>query len=215
MKNTIVLMTVIALCPALRATTAFSSFSSGSFNTGSSFNADGGAIAQKFTALTTGDLASLTVALGVSPDVPNQNDNIADIFLYTDSAGAPGTVLESFSINLGTFHDPTVDPQDLVFTVDSTSNPLITSGQTYWVEVAAENPIPNPVIWYAGLIPPDAGIDIFVQGAWVPESPNPTDAQSLDVEVQSGVPEPATWTLLGAGVGALALRQRALHLRNR
>jgi hypothetical protein len=189
----------ISMCPALFATTAYTSFSGTNFDDGISINTQE-EIAGAFSPSVSGNLLSLTFALGTSPNADAAN-NIEDVFLYSDASGKPGTVLESLTMNAGTFHDPKVDRPDLIVTVNSVTHPMLTAGVKYWVGLETGNPGINPVIWYFGF-GSDPGLQAFSQGAWVAENPQPTTPVSLGVDVSSA-PEPGTCALMGAGLIAL------------
>jgi hypothetical protein len=206
-KSALLLLATLLTCPFLRANIAYSDFSGGTYNTSVSIITND-TVAQLFTATSSGSLFSLTFALGTSQIATTPN--IADIFLYADNAGQPGAVLESLSFDVGSFHNPASDPAPLIVTVNSVTNPLIFSGQNYWVGVLSDDFANHPIIWYWGF-GSDPGVDIFFNGAWVPESPTPTSPFSLEVAV-TPAPEPATWSFALAGLAAVCWRIRKLKI---
>jgi hypothetical protein len=217
------LATTLMVCPmmvcpiALRADiTAYNNFGAGdSYNTSESISTDY-EDAQAFSVSVTGDLASLTFALDGS-EIANP-PSVTDIFLYQDNgSGAPGSLLESFSFNLGEFSNPATNPQNLVVTVDSPQAILLTAGQEYWVGIQAADPSTNPVSWYFANSGTDAGFDVFFDGAWVAEDPQPSTPATLLVTEESpgAAPEPASWALLAIGLLFLVSRQSFPRVFNR
>jgi hypothetical protein len=200
-KSGLLLVAALITCPFLRADITYSDFSGGTYDTGISI-ATNDIVAQLFTATSTGLLFSLKFALGTSQIATTPN--IADIFLYADNAGQPGAVLESLSFDVGSFHNPAIDPADLIVTVNSVTNPLIVSGQNYWAGVLSDDNGNHPIVWYRGF-GSDPGVDVFFGGSWVPETPTPTAPFSLEVTV---TPEPATWSITLAGLAAVCWRIR-------
>jgi hypothetical protein len=192
---------------AIYAATIYNDFGSGgSYNNGESFALDDVA-AQAFTASATGNLLSLTFALGTSQIAATPN--IVDIFVYSDASGQPGGLLESLAFDAGPFHNPDISPGALVVTVNSVTNPLLTAGDKYWVGAQAADQVNHPVNWYFASGSSDQGIEVFFHGAWVAETPQPTTP--LTLEVTTGLlstPEPANWALFAAGLAALVLMRR-------
>ncbi len=201
MTPKLTLATVFVFWPALSyATVAYNSFlEPGDGNSGVTLNVSDQA-AQEFTSLATGQLTSLMVGLGVSEI--STPPNPTDIFLYADDSGIPGALLESWSsVDAGAFSFS----GNLVI-VNSVVQPILTSGQVYWVGVQTVDNADNPIIWYFGTgSNPDT--DIFFQGAWVAESPTPFAPLTLQVNV-SPVPEPTGWVLLGAGLIGMVMKRR-------
>jgi hypothetical protein len=77
-------------------------------------------------------LDEIDVALVALNDEDPSAGNIADIFLYANSSGLPGSLLESFAVQVPPVYPPTTNS----FTeVDSTLHPTLTGGSTYWIAV--------------------------------------------------------------------------------
>jgi hypothetical protein len=87
--------------------------------------------ATRFIPSATARLTEIAVPLAYGGIGPNQ----AEVFLMSDTAGLPGTIIESFAIqNL-----PFGDSAGLTM-IQSVSRPLLNSGQQYWV---ARLPVPT------------------------------------------------------------------------
>jgi len=127
--------------------------------------------------------------------------------LYTDSSGAPGTLLE-------TWIDVTV-PTSLpnLTTLTSVLHPLLSSGSTYWfLESNVVGASGRSIGW-------DANNQSIAGGVWTGTSPgsvsqinpaSPAPAIELD---SAAVPEPASWLMVAAGlIGSVYWRRRSTPL---
>jgi len=174
----------------------------------------GDEIAQLFTSQATGFLTSLTVGVNVSNNATTRS--FLDFFLYADNAGTPGTLLEEIDNvdagcsppSPGVCNSVGFDVNGELSTADSVTNPMLVSGQNYWVGIQAVDRVNNPVRWWWGDTTNSPGTDFFSGGTWNVVT-NQTDPQSLEVDVQGAVPEPANLFALPIAAAALLLLRRA------
>jgi hypothetical protein len=125
--------------------------------------------------------------------------------LASDSSGQPGAALETISV-------PFVPSLSVIVTAFSSSHPALSAGSTYWVVMAATNPLTSFAIWDGNNQGINGGSvrdanNGFTWTAQPPGSPSPA------VEVNaSAIPEPATIGLSLVGLAALVLlRRKALR----
>jgi hypothetical protein len=64
---------------------------------------------------------------------------LADIFLFTDSSGLPGSLLESFAVQVPDIFPPMTNS---ITKVKSKLHPILSGGSSYWFAVG---PDPNSV----------------------------------------------------------------------
>jgi hypothetical protein len=117
--------------------------------------------------------------------------------LYTDSAGEPGTLLESWSAAI-----PTGSSFPPLTTLTSVYNPLLSASTSYWLVFTQSSAF--QVNWYvndesvAGGYWSGASLTTLSEGY-------PTGPPGIQLNT---IPEPATAMLLGLGFGALLLMKR-------
>ncbi len=152
--------------------------------------------AMQFTLTSSGFLTDVQIPL---QDSGSTSDNYA-IKIAADSAGSPGTVLDSMPLT-GVPNTPTVE------VVNSVSQPFLTAGTTYWIEVGALSPGAT-TSWFVADQPVSGGNEtLSSDGGSHWNSPNFTSTQSA-FELDGGIPEPATFAIAGAGLLALAALRR-------
>jgi hypothetical protein len=151
-----------------------------------------------FTTTGAGDLASISVAIGV-----DNSDLSNTMGLYTDSAGQPGTLLESWS-----GAPPSGSPPP-VTTLTSALHPLLSSGTQYWFVITQNTDF--AVLWYvynqAAIGEIWVGNSLGAPGRTFPMTPPAIQLDSSDV------PEPASAVPLGFGCSALLAIRRRLAKR--
>lgn len=116
------------------------------------FSSGGGcsqnALAVQFTPSSTSLFGDAKLALANSPFAigPNQ----VSVYLESDSAGSPGSIIEQLSATgLATF------PASSVITVSSVSHPSLTAGTSYWLVLDTADPTTCD-LWYQNSIGDDA-----------------------------------------------------------
>lgn len=126
------------------------------------------------------------------------------VSVNADNGGIPGQVVETFSKT--TFAEPFA-----ITTFNSSLNPLLTSGSTYWVVMSA---VATPS--WAGWISNNQGL----VGAWVAYTDNQftwtlynaegqyTPVFEVNGNLANGVPEPSAIALTALGVAGLLIRRR-------
>jgi hypothetical protein len=145
-----------------------------------------------FTTTAGGLLGTVTLGLSDNEEVP-VTGQVAG--LYTDSGGEPGTLLESWTVSVP------LDPGGLV-TLTSTTNPAILSGTTYFLVFTNEA---YSVEWYENDTSVLGGIWIGSTLTGLSEDLTSSPALGIELTSVSSVPEPATGTLVAAGVLALGI----------
>lgn len=193
---------VFALCliPAnLSAGTAYNNFGPGNtvgVNAWIFTNASG-FIATTFTTTGAGPLSSVLLDAGCS-------STPITLGLYTNSAGQPGTLLESWTVPVTTVQ---------LITLTSVLNPVLSSGTQYWfvitipsnstIEWAWNNQGVNGGVWLG------SGINALNEGS----SPNPTPVIQLNTQnAPNGTPLPPTLILTLCGLALLGLASFAVNL---
>jgi hypothetical protein len=163
--------------------------------------------ASEFTATSSGNLSSITIALS---RIGSAGSGDVTVKLETDSgSGGPGSVIESFSVpvsSLGAFggnNSPVV--------LNSVLDPALTAGTDYWLVVSA--PSPDSIDWNFNPIGDIGDHATSVNGGAFFLGSGTHGAFRLDSGLAAAVPEPATLALVGLGalglVGYRRLRRRA------
>lgn len=152
----------------------------------------GQSIAASFLSADTSPLDHIDVALNWE----NFGPDLFTIILADDNAGAPGTALETFSVS-------GVPTSGTIETVTSLTNPILTSGTKYWVEVLPGDPL--TVGGWNLSTGPLTGFSYQPVGS---ETWTAASGYGVAYDVIGTVPEPSTWSLLALGAGAFALARR-------
>jgi hypothetical protein len=181
--------------PARADTIVYSDFGPGnSFNTtlGYPVGNVGGrnfAVADEFTPSATGNLRSITLALGHLT-----GGTTVTVSVDADNGGTPGTTLESLTANVSApFGSNTV-------TLDSLSEPLLQGGTAYWLVVSSNSGGFGFNLNDIGDIGPHG---TSVNGGPFSVSDDTHGAFSVSASSVTSVPEPSTLVLLGSGVVGL------------
>jgi hypothetical protein len=158
-----------------------------------------------FTPATTGTLAQITIAFEFFQGV-----NAGTVSLRADAAGAPGAVLESWSVsNLPPFNTVFHTP----LTLNDATNVSLTAGTPYWVVVSTTSA--STLDWNLTK-PITLGIratSINDGASWRVHSDFQGAFRVTENESASVVPEPASitlWSLIALGSAVSAWRRRKL-----
>ena len=161
-------------------------------------------VAATFVAGFTGTLDSIRVAA-----LHLNGPNSFTVSIATDNSGQPGTVLESFT-------GVTFTTVSSIVTLISGSNPLLSTGSTYWVGMTPTSLFASQAGWNVN----NQGIGGTYRrfnGAdpWFLSDINvgPTPAFEVNTTSNGVIPEPSTAGLTLAGLAGLALLAR--RRRNR
>jgi hypothetical protein len=189
-----------AVCAALtgasaRATTLFSNLpATVSLSCdGSSYCGDQG-VAGAFTP--GGNFTLLDVVIPVANILGNDG---AVVDLLSDDAGAPGSVLEQWTVTPPAFSGGV--PGN--FTLDDVDSVRLLSGDQYWIAVLPEDSSSLDVVFTPGT----GTSDFYSGGSWQPVSGDlafEVDGTAVSV----ATPEPGTICLLGMGLAAIGMARR-------
>jgi hypothetical protein len=174
---------------------------------GNAFDGNDYAQGSTFTPTISATFSSLDIALSCTFGCPDP----FTVSLDANSAGAPGSTLESFTVPgvslglLGTNNAPLV--------LDSVLHPLLTAGTQYWVTAASD--LSNSIGWNLNstgdssteAISTDDGIN------WFPTSGLTPGAYQVNGAPEAATPEPSvSWYLIGLfAVGAGVFRRKRVQ----
>jgi hypothetical protein len=192
----------VAMLPAQGAV-LFSNLGPGdTFNTASGNVIDNNQyVASNFTASETASITSLRLALRSS------SASAFDLIVSLRSPGSfpTGSVLESWTISGSSLSQSTAQIETLI----SLTNPLLTSGETYWIRLESQVASPSRFVWHMNSTG-DQGIAISqTQGTSWLSGPFAT-APAFEVN-GSAVPEPSAALLLIGGLSMLGVHRARLH----
>lgn len=158
---------------------------------------------EAFTPGTSVYLTQIDVALQFADFWPGPY--VATLSLYSDSGGAPGTLLESWTVNVLTPWDALHDSghESLI----STTNVFLVAGSQYWL-IASDDYHPEccALYWNLNSI---GGLGLHYQDGSVFEAEQ-SAFRVMGTEAQ--IPEPSTLLLFGSGLFGLAgVLRRKLH----
>ena len=162
--------------------------------------------------VTYGDAVPFTVNLTPDPGTSFALDSIefvasvadftqpVDVSLFSDSNGLPGSSLETLSTLLNSANPDTI--------VTSVENPLLVTGQQYWIVLSDPNAATNPnyLTWnFAGTQgqnPVPEGVANDNEG-WIFSNGYTQGAVSVTAMEVTPSPEPGTFLALGSGLAFL------------
>ena len=155
------------------------------------FGGGGVVLADGFTAPVTAalDQISVVVAYQDFPSLGITGRSPMLLTLLTDNGDSPGAAIESWTVP--------VDPSDTmltIVTVSSTTNPVLESGQQYWLSEVPVDSTTTGIGWglasagYPGIQLPIAENDTGMNSGWDPTSMNLANEFSV---TGATVPEPA------------------------
>jgi hypothetical protein len=137
-------------------------------------------------------------------------DNIFNLSLYSDNAGAPGSKLDTLGTNLAA-------PGTFGAVSDSSFAPIVLMGGTqYWLVMTPATA--DTLVFWAGsgvpLAPSDAALNATASAPWI--SLFGSSDGSLQFEIDGNpAPEPSTAAIVGAALCALAFLPRRMRRRLR
>ncbi|MEO1717758.1 MAG: choice-of-anchor R domain-containing protein [Planctomycetota bacterium] len=149
-------------------------------------------------------LELVAFAANAGPGGPDQTGTM-EVTLFADNGGVPGAPLETISAFVDIFN-PTPDDFFLpLITFESSTNPDLLDGQTYWV--GASSATDTAFFSWAGTSPPAPGQAArMVNGApWEAIAPFPNNG--VAAFRVNAIPAPGAGLLVAAG-GVLATRRR-------
>lgn len=205
---------LVCLAPAAKADTIFSNVTGGSLQANGGFGIGAGipgdelGLAAQFVPSSNFLFTSATLALDSNVGTPT-----ADVSLMSNASGAPGAVLESFTVTgLST-------TTGMFFTVNSILDPQLLGGTPYWLAVTAADASSN-VSWRR-----DSTTDINsasnlantttgLTGPWNIISAGAVPRPVFQINgTPTAVPEPSTLLLLASGLGGLVFIGRSTRKR--
>jgi len=153
-------------------------------------------IAEEFSVPGSFTLDSIELPISVAPYAPDQ----VDVFLMSDSAGLPSSVLEMFHLT----GVPTTNPHALTSVV-SVLHPLLTAGAPYWLAITGGTPTSFGTWDLVSATGGMAARDITdgIDGGWSLANNPGTPTLALRVNADS-VPETVPSLLVSAGLIFLA-----------
>lgn len=205
----------LAAIPA-KADVIFTSFGSTSpgYTTSGGFTFTGDAGWDvSFTPSVTGTLQSADFALMTAGGAGTYQFQVS-ANLLADSAGAPGAVIANFDTSADLPAGTT-----MVLSLNSTSNPVLSAGTTYWIQIVGISPNSiDEANWEFTNGGSTSKMDETLFGLPTPFNGGVAlTSPAFDINASTasaGVPEPATWAFAGSGLAALALiRKRAFPRR--
>ena len=158
----------------------------------------------------------------IPPNAPNSSQvsspsaNVLDIGLWTDIGGLPGQSIETVRV-FGAFTNLLPFESNLLF-VSSTAHPVLSSGQQYWLVLSA----PVPDLWGfwnmnnvgdrgdSSTANQVASRNGGASSPWIlygVGQERPAFRITGSPEIQTPVPEPSTFLLVGLGIGAIVARR--------
>jgi PEP-CTERM motif len=203
-KHLFLFPVLVALHSGAQTFTTYSTLGDGTYSVGSGWIVNGSANlpepfvgeAFAFTATTSGYLAQLNLA--ISAGNGNLSSDFANIFIAGNSSrNLPGVTLESFLNVPCTGQLPYENP---ITSLNSSLNPFLQAGDTYWLYVEAANPNADIVVNENDLGVLSGQAQEFSPSAWIAKGNQTTFA--FDVEL-SAVPEPSTTALAALGLVVL------------
>jgi hypothetical protein len=158
----------------------------------------------EFSVASTAKLSSLDIALSCA-FVCSDNFTVA---LRTDSAGLPGSVLESFLVPttlLGPFGN-----NNPPLVLNSVLTPTLSVGSNYWVTVTADSS--DTISWNLNSTGSALNTAFSSDGGttWFSPSGQTPGALQINGASSSPVPEPGSLALLATGAGLLGVLRRRL-----
>jgi hypothetical protein len=153
------------------------------------------------------NLAAIELAAGIV-----QGTNQLTIDLDADSGGAPGAVIESFTINSAMPQFGSVSSDNLV-TATSVLQPLLTAGTQYWVVLSVPDDGTTWAAWNENSIGDTGPVAQYDHGTLLFNGSDTRGAMAILGVEPASVPEPSTLVMMGAS--ALVLLAGGLRRRNR